>query len=149
MNRERLRELAAVLENAPAELYRQTRYGRGGDPRDCGTPCCLLGWAAALWGRKLGVRATESDVRREGIRALGLRVEEGDEIARGWWPAAWFLEAGLGVRTQCEVSQRIEPNRDEAVAILRWIAARKAFPFLAVKEAGDPPRYFVLPEPVE
>ena len=46
-------QVAKKIREHP-ELHDQSTYG-GGDPGDCGTPCCVAGWACRLGGGTYGL----------------------------------------------------------------------------------------------
>ena len=130
MNRKRFRELADVIEQH-GELYLQASAGVGRDPRECGTPACALGWAAALWAGHV-VPGGES-IRLAGGEALGLDVEESDQLFYGVWPAIWFRAAGLGPKLKAEGKERraeLTPSVADAVQILRWMSGLERFPMV-------------------
>ena len=151
MNRERLIELAGVIERERG-LFLQTSPGHGRDPRVCSSPCCTIGWAYVLWGRSgrnvPDATVPDATVRDEGFKALGLTFRQGMMLWSTAWPAEWYRAAGVDARLEewrardrerypastREIAELL-PRQEEAAAILKWIAGLPEFPMLEEKAA--------------
>ena len=111
MNKKMMLKIADAIEKSPG-LYDQGTYGDGADPRECGTPCCIAGWAVALSSRKSGETISRQMSRSLGISHIGLDAG----LFAGEWPREWFLRAGIN--DIGNAPGRI-PVASEAAAILR------------------------------
>lgn len=122
----------------------------GEDPTECGTACCVAGWAYYLTHE-----GTQADGvhERHGVpdpspagwpaqhktaqAVLGLTVAEACVLFAESWPVEWWQQAGIDHDVeQSEIHERRAeglpackiPNADEAIAILSMIADTGRFP---------------------
>ena len=120
MNVEVFRRTAQLIRENP-QWYDQLELPDG-DPRDCGAPCCVFGWAMVADERLSG------DPWNEAVEALDLRIKSGeaDRLYACFWPANWFDRAGLivihSVTAYLRGSPCISPLPLEAAAILEGMA---------------------------
>lgn len=75
MNVERILELADIIEKQPhTKVSSREGFNMGSFEHDCGTPCCIGGWANALFGNG------RQDCSDDASGYLGLESEVGDEL---------------------------------------------------------------------
>lgn len=77
MNKERILELADVIEKQP----HTTRHSEGGFnmscyTHECGTPSCIAGWATSHWG----IDAPSSGMADAAAELLGISKEAADDL---------------------------------------------------------------------
>lgn len=167
MNGERLIALAERIEAEPL-AYAQNTYGAEDVPEPrCGAPACLAGLAASVYGaeveceadrderdatrRKTGViMAYDAETHTTGLYALGLTVAEAEILFRPAWPLQWFEEAGCGKHTVGPTHYRrrdgrtgeryeaIQPGREAAPRICRWLATFTRLPKTSWKPGESP-----------
>ena len=118
MNVELIRRIADAIEKHP-ELYDQADWGNNdldlepefGD--ECGTPCCIGGWARHL----LGIKMTKNV-----YDALGLSANSEWGILEADWSSRWLERADLEHRVDRWPPDMFDPTAIEAATILRAMA---------------------------
>ena len=118
MIEERFREVADLIRKHPT-LYDQTHAGVT-DPRECGTACCVLGWAAAL-NKDYNWSQMFADVQDSGAQYLGIEYVKSESIFEAEWPLEWWPRAGLNKRRLDIYSVDI-PTAEDAAVILEAMA---------------------------
>lgn len=111
MNKDRILEIASAIDQHQ-DLYDHMRFGE----IDCGTPGCIAGWSAHLFGG-MGVNAM-----------IGLNDHHSDTLCGFGWPLWWLGRFchGEPKAVMRSVSRfdydRFDPTPQQAVEGLRWIA---------------------------
>lgn len=129
LNRRNMRKLITLIgKNEP--LFSMCEWGRG-DPRSCGTPACLAGWAAVASGNGDCLREMqrEQPVGWGGIghtlllnlcKYLNIPERVGSALIHPAWHVSWFYDAGIEGFEEGETGRR-QPDAVEALAILDLI----------------------------
>lgn len=117
------------------------------DGAECCSACCVAGWAYFMThaGTETAPDETESPwpdgwetQHAVAKQALGLTDEEAALLFCSYWPTEWYPAAGLELTADDleEIEERIErgfsakkqPEPEEAIAILEWIADHGKLP---------------------
>ena len=116
MNKPLLRKVIRTIRKHP-DLYHQSDLGAG-DPRKCGTACCIAGWVDTLEPKD---QATLDVIQRAG-ELLGVPISS--RLFCSFWPRDWFTLAGIKTYDDRE---RHSPSPKEAVTILEAMLKEGGF----------------------
>ena len=120
MNVELMRKIADEIESHPLD-YDQSEYGSGADPRDCGSACCVAGWARVLSKfsdiQGLDRFIVQRKIHHDAKEALGLDEQEAGCLFEESWPWAWYDRIGIDTKVAFHI-----PSAREAAMIFRGMA---------------------------
>ena len=132
MNASAFNRIADVIEQHP-DLYDQGEFGNGllvdalDGNEECNTPCCIAGFAVALYGAG---EDPETPTEVTARKVLELTDGESDALFDFKWPRHWFKRAGIELAPdRIGLHRRLEPTADDAPVVLRAMAqSGKVFP---------------------
>lgn len=120
MNTELLLKIADTIEEHQ-HLYTQGTYGMRKDPRECGTACCVAGWAIALSPGGFSMVDINDDIPLLAMNLLRLSGYERMILFDEEWPAPWFVMADCQEEREDDYNW-VNPTASQAVNVLRAMA---------------------------